>query len=598
MRHRRLKAALIALAASAAVSAAASSPASAAPANFGFASADGTRVVFTTDESLVPADTDGGVRDAYQRLGGVTTLLSGALGDGFFNLEAASDDATRIFIETSVGLSAADTDAGVEDVYEISGGTTTLISTDNDPDIDGPFDAELEGVSSDGAKVFVETADPLDPVADTDSGCGAGGTEPCEDIYQRNGNTTTLISGNADGPFNANFSAISSNGDVLFFTTEESLVPADDTDGGLRDVYRRFSGNPDLVSDDADATLPDMDAGMGVDFGGAAEDGSKAWWETSEALDPTADTDGVRQDVYQWDSQDNPDTSLSSGDTDGAHGASFGGASADGLRVFFETTEPLLPAKDTDGARRDVYQRLLGITTFASDDADPTLPDADQADDADFVGTSSNGNNVWFETDEPLDPGVDSDSNVDVYQRLASVTTIASDGSGLDGGYDAEFTGASTNGNFVFFGTEEPLAPLDDTDGEHDDIYHRFGGGAKLVSGDGDGAFDADFDDNSDDGSLAFFSTSETLDPADTDGGERDVYQRGPLVGGTTTVLSIGIPGPAPPGAAAPSPAAPLAIAAAAPGPTGQRAAALKKCKKKKGAKRKKCRKAALKLPV
>lgn len=39
-------------------------------------------------------------------------------------------------------------------------------------------------------------------------------------------------------------------------------------------------------------------------------------------------------------------------------------------------------------------------------------------------------------------------------------------------------------------------------------------------------------------------------------------------------------------------------IAASPPGPTGQRAAALKRCKKKKGKARKKCRKRALKLPV
>jgi hypothetical protein len=47
---------------------------------------------------------------------------------------------------------------------------------------------------------------------------------------------------------------------------------------------------------------------------------------------------------------------------------------------------------------------------------------------------------------------------------------------------------------------------------------------------------------------------------------------------------------PAPPGGGAPTPPA--------AGPTGQRAAALKKCKKKKGAARKKCKKKAKKLPV
>jgi RTX calcium-binding nonapeptide repeat (4 copies) len=83
------------------------------------ASADGTRVFFTTDESLVSADTDAQT-DVYERAGGQTTLLStgpaGGNGAAHADFEGLSADGTRAFIETDEPLVSADTDSA-EDIY-------------------------------------------------------------------------------------------------------------------------------------------------------------------------------------------------------------------------------------------------------------------------------------------------------------------------------------------------------------------------------------------------------------------------------------------------------------------------------------------------
>ena len=85
-----------------------------------------------TAEQLVASDTDSSI-DVYERAGGTTTLLSTgpAGGNGSQRrelLKAWSDGGTRVFFQTAEQLTGSDTDSAV-DVYERSGGTTTLVST-------------------------------------------------------------------------------------------------------------------------------------------------------------------------------------------------------------------------------------------------------------------------------------------------------------------------------------------------------------------------------------------------------------------------------------------------------------------------------------
>ena len=89
--------------------------------------------------------------DLYDRSGGATTLLSTGPGGGNGALPAAyegtSADGTRVFFSTSEALTAADTDTR-RDVYARDGGATELLST-GPAGGNGAFDADYMGASLD-----------------------------------------------------------------------------------------------------------------------------------------------------------------------------------------------------------------------------------------------------------------------------------------------------------------------------------------------------------------------------------------------------------------------------------------------------------------
>src|SRR5207237_3442116 len=103
----------------------------------------------------VPGDTDT-KRDVYQRSGGTTTLLStgpsGGSGDFDANFQGASTDGSRVWIGTLEPLAPTDTDTSF-DIYERSGGTTTQVSL-GPTGGNGPYDSFFAGATPDGSKVF------------------------------------------------------------------------------------------------------------------------------------------------------------------------------------------------------------------------------------------------------------------------------------------------------------------------------------------------------------------------------------------------------------------------------------------------------------
>jgi hypothetical protein len=492
-------------------------------ASFSGSSADGSKAFFTTQESLVAADTDGGLSDVYQRSAGTTTLVSapgtGASGSQqSATFRGSSADGTMVFFETGENLVAADIDS-LKDVYQRSGGTTTLVSAPGAGAGGSPQAALFEGSSSDGTKVFFETNETL-VAADTDGQ---------SDVYERSSGATTLVSAPGAGasglPQAALFEGSSSDGTKVFFDTSENLVTAD-TDGQT-DVYERSSGATTLVSAPGAGA---SGSSAGASFQGSSSDGTKVFFETSENL-VTADTDG-QTDVYERSSGATTLVSAPGAGASGSSGgASFQGSSSDGTKVFFMTGENLVAA-DTDG-QTDVYERSSGATTLVSA---PGAGASGSSGPASFQGSSSDGTKVFFTTGEKL-VAADTDSLIDTYERSGGATTLVSaPGAGASGPPQAAlFEGSSSDGTKVFFDTSENLVTAD-TDGL-DDIYERSGGATTLVSAPGTGANGspqfATFRGSSSDGTKVFFTTDENLVTADTDG-LTDVYQRS---GGTTTTL-------------------------------------------------------------
>jgi hypothetical protein len=442
----------------------------------------------------------------------------GGAGGPASNYKGSSADGTRVFFQTADSLVASDTDTSM-DVYERAGGVTTLIST-GPAGGNGAFGATFSGASDDGSKVVFRTAEAM----------VSGDTDANQDLYLRSGGTTTQVSTGptgGNGETGAIFDGMSSNGSRIWFETLEPLVSSD-TDSQF-DIYERNGSTTSLISTGPAGGNGEYDAS----FEGSSKDGTRVFFSTDESL-VTADTD-PSLDVYQRSGSTTTILSIGpaggNGDDQFDYDAFFEGASDDGTKVWIDTTETLT-ADDLDNSN-DLYQMSGGTMTRIS--LGPAGGDAEIP--AFFDGASADGSRVFFDTREALDPA-DTDSSVDIYQRSGGTTTLLSIGpDGGNGALNATFKGASTDGGVVFFHTAESLV-LEDSDTQQD-VYKRTGGQTTLLSAGpdgGNGPMPASFNAASSDGLRVYFTTSEALEAADTDG-LPDLYQR---YAGDTTRISTG----------------------------------------------------------
>jgi hypothetical protein len=484
-------------------------------AQYGGISADGSSVFFTTTESLVGADTDSS-GDVYEREGTTTTLIStGPInGNGAHQAQFAgvSADGSRVFFDTSEQLTSTDTD-GARDVYERFAGTTTHVSIGPNGG-NSAIDSFYSGTSTDGTKVSFLSYDALTS-NDTDTGR--------RDVYQRSGGTVTLLSTGGNGPYGADYDGATPDGTHVFFHTDESLAGTD-TDG-IRDVYEHTGGTTVQVS-----TGPiNGNGAFAALYKGVSQDGSRAFFVTNEQL-TTTDTDSYN-DVYQRSGGTTTKLSLGPNGGNGAFDTNFGGASADGSKVWLETREALVSG-DTDGFCEDefeqfilpcldVYERTGGTTTLISTGANGSH-------EASMAAGTQDGTHVFFHTTESLLAADTTPSTFDVYDRSGGNTTLVSAG----GSGASFFSGMSKDGVRVFFSSYESLVGAD-TD-IWNDVYERYGGATTLIStgpASTSGSNIAFFYGASEDGTKVYFDTDEKLTAADTDA-SFDIYRASQVLSG------------------------------------------------------------------
>jgi hypothetical protein len=365
------------------------------------ASEDGLRVLFATREALAGSDGDT-VADIYERVGGTTTHVSTgpAGGSGAFTVTYgdSSADGTTVFFTTGEQLVASDTDSAA-DVYERSGGTTTLIST-GPAGGNGGQDATFRAVSRDGSRVIFETGEQL-VSSDTDSAV---------DVYERAGGTTTRLStgpAGGNGSAEAIYKGSSAGGTRVLFQTSESLTSSD---GDVKvDVYERAGGTTTHVS-----TGPSDDGPFDATLQGVSRDGARVVFGTTESV-TGADSDG-RFDIYERAGGSTTLLSVGPAGGNGPVDAFLGGMSDDGRRVFFESAEQLT-GDDSDGFT-DVYEREGSTTTRLSKGPDA---EGNGAWLAIYVGASAEGSRVFFSTAESLS-SADTDVFSDVYMASATAS--------------------------------------------------------------------------------------------------------------------------------------------------------------------------------
>lgn len=325
--------------------------------SFSAVSADGSTVVFSSDEQLANADEDT-LQDVYVRdLGLETTQLASiprpAGCPGVVDCKAVyggvSSTGSHVFFESREQISSEDEDES-QDIYDWSAGTGAVLASIGPNGGNGdPFNATYAGRRSDGSAVFFLTSEVLDAAADTDA---------FQDVYEHSGSSTTLVStgpAGGNGAFNATLNWVSpdGSGSGVLFTTAEKLTPFD-LDNSL-DIYERDGGVTTLVSTGGSG-------GSNVSFAGASDDGSHVFFITSEAL--VAEDKDTSPDIYER--VGSATTLISTGPEggNGEFGSGLNGVSTDGSRAFLTTKERLTEG-DPD-AEVDVYEHSGLVTRLVS----------------------------------------------------------------------------------------------------------------------------------------------------------------------------------------------------------------------------------------
>ncbi|MGQ3057759.1 MAG: choice-of-anchor D domain-containing protein [Nevskia sp.] len=149
-----------------------------------------------------------------------------------------------------------------------------------------------------------------------------------------------------------------------------------------------------------------------ANYAGVSADGSRVFFTTAEPLAST-DTD-TESDIYMR--HNGVTTHISQGaiNGNGAAGATYLSASADGSRAFFSTPEPLA-STDTD-ALVDIYLRENGVTTLITPNTTSTLT---------YGGLNADGSKVFFSTSDAL-ASTDTDAVTDVYSVTLSPGPVLS----------------------------------------------------------------------------------------------------------------------------------------------------------------------------
>jgi hypothetical protein len=195
---------------------------------------EGNTVYFETAERLSSSDGDS-APDVYERTGGSTSLISTGNAELPATFNWASADGSAVLFSTEESLQGSDL-GKKSDVYERKEASVELVSAGS-PE----FDSTFAGSSGDGSHVFFVTPQPLDP-SDED-------TNP--DVYEwTEGNAPVWISTGPEGgngAFTPHLSAVAVDGSHAIFTTREKLTE-DDGNGSENDVYDRHGGSTILVS--------------------------------------------------------------------------------------------------------------------------------------------------------------------------------------------------------------------------------------------------------------------------------------------------------------------------------------------------------------
>ncbi len=441
----------------------------------------------------------------------------------------------------------------------------------------------LENMSLGVSAQTVVGSDDLDTIAFLGSGLvyiGRAGSAPILASVDNDGApmTATTLGGSSSTPFFDGLlknNALAGDGSSVIFGSADG-IPGDN-DGGYNDLYRRIltPGHEETYAiSDANGS-GDADGAFDAAYRWATTDHQRVFFVTKEQLEP-GDTDDV-QDLYMRDGKSAP-VRVSQGElVDGSPtgnapndpnnfakpDAEWSMSSQDGNRTFFTTIERLTQdAPAGDGVK--LYERDVaeGRTRFvagplASNDVNlgdfqpeggslvgmalqdlskrgirvtpdgavfmsraPLAGSADNNSPKVFVWTRGGGLKLISKPEADAPPSQPGEASIVPHNASGEAVDPLNELQPLYGGRVV-----SDDGSRVFFTTTQSLT-AQDTDGGYRDVYMwTADGGLSLVTPPGSAPADLGYLDSSSDGSKVFFNTSETILPSDTDPGAVDVYE-------------------------------------------------------------------------
>jgi hypothetical protein len=337
-------------------------------------------------------------------------------------------------------------------------------------------------------------------------------------------------------PTRAHGNGVSLDGERIFFTNPDPGTSCP----GPSAVYLREGGSSTVEISESQCTRLDCNAPDDVTFAGATPDGAVAYMTTVQQL-TNDDTDSLR-DLYRYQLNGGELTLASDGPpaATGAVSTKMVHVSDDGSYAYFYADGQLLPGEGSESGA-NIYLSAPGGLRFVAAGA-PSFMSETQED----LQVTPDGRAAIFSSVGATDPG-DTDGRQDVYLYDAEGDELIRISKGPAGG-NGEFTASivgpeqlfvfgrpllfralTDDGQDAFFYTEERLVP-EDAD-KNVDVYEWKEGQLGLISSgeakpmeEGSTPLFFSFNGVTPDGKTAFFVTSESLIPADRDGGNTDLY--------------------------------------------------------------------------
>jgi hypothetical protein len=296
-----------------------------------------------------------------------------------------------------------------------------------------PRDAEYQGASSDGSTVFFTTEQHL--LSTT--------TETGPDLYEydfrapEGGRVTRISAGDPAGARVQHVLRVSNDGSHVYFTAQGVLTSTGNAFGRHAE-----GGSENIYVYERDATYPRgyiAFIGVGnVPVAQTTPDGRFLVFQSAADLTPDEGEQAEAAQVFEYDATTAQLTRVSRGESgynnDGnsnAYAATIPrqqfptsdpiaklngvAVSDDGASVFFTTADALTP--QTQDGTMNVYEYREGHVALISDGHDRVEVDEGPA--VNLLGTDGSGEDVFFETADPLVPQ-DSDTQLDIYDaRIA-----------------------------------------------------------------------------------------------------------------------------------------------------------------------------------